>query len=130
MIDAKSTAHDAGRGFGREDILRELLQYFAELLKVSYGPIGYLTMSDGESTRHLYNVDTDIDYYAMVDGARIRISSKRLEGMVFAAGGKRLPLIEEGEMIDDPAETPSNKKFADEAIKEIMDSIGDMLRDN
>jgi hypothetical protein len=111
---------------GRGGILKMLLQDFVELLKVPYGSIGYLIMSDGESIKHLYGVDTNSDFYAMVDGTRLRISSWRLERMNVAGGGKRF-LGEEGAMLDNPAETPGNERLADDAINEIIDSIRDML---
>ena len=129
--DVKSEASSTGQAPGgseEREILEELLEDFGQLLKVPYGPIGYLVKSDSESIRHLYGIDTDADYYSMVDGTRIRISSSRLEHMVKAGGGKRLPWGgEEGAMLDDPAETPANESLAEDAVNSIIASIQDKL---
>lgn len=103
-------------------ILKTLLDYFQKLMKVEYGPLGYLVKSDSESIIRLYNVDTDEDFYAMVEGSRIRISSQRLERMVAGGGGKRF-LGEEALIANNPAETPMNARLSDEAIEEIIESI-------
>ncbi len=128
--DAKPSLHKtgSGNGIGKKNLLMKLLKDFEELLTVPYGAIGYLVMSDSESIRHLYGVDASTDFYAMVDDTRIRISSERLGKMIIAGGGKMF-LGEGGEILDDPAETSSNEKLADDAINGIIRSIRDMLSD-
>ena len=109
-------------------ILNELLNDFKELLKTPYGPLGYLVMSEPEQIIKLYGVDTDKGFFAMVEGSRIRITSPKderffnLEKMIIAGGGKRW-FGEAGAVLNDPAETQSNKKLSDTAICEIIESI-------
>ena len=111
---------------GAKAILKQLFPDFEKLMKVKYGPLGYLVKSDSETIIHLYGVDTDEDYYEMVDGSRIRISSEQLEKMVVAGGGKRF-IGEEGLIANDPAETPRNAKLTADAVRMIMDSIKQIL---
>ncbi|MCW6160124.1 MAG: hypothetical protein LVQ95_03500 [Candidatus Micrarchaeales archaeon] len=113
---------DAGK-----QMLSSLLSCFQRLIRVEYGPLGYLVKSDSESIIRLYGVDTDEDFYAMVEGSRIRISSPKLEQMVVAGGGRRF-IGEYGLIANDPAETPANARLSDEAIEEIIESIKKRLR--
>ena len=112
-----------------KQMLSALLNYFQKLVRVKYGPLGYLVKSDSESIIRLYGVDTDEDFYAMVEGSRIRISSPKLEQMIAAGGGRRF-IGEEGLIANDPAETPMNARLSDEAIEEIIGSIKRRLGEN
>lgn len=113
-------------GYGREEALRGLLDCFNRLLKTPYGAIGYLVGTDSESIVKLYGVDTDMDFYAMVHGSRIRISSRRLERAV-AVSGRRW-IGERGLILHNPAETPLNERLAEDAINEIIAAIQSKLR--
>ncbi len=111
-----------------KEILNELLNDFKELLKTPYGPLGYLVRSEPEQIIKLYGIDTDKDFFTMIEGSRIRITSPKderffnLEKMIVAGGGKRW-FGEAGAVLNDPAETQSNKKTSDNAIHEIIASI-------
>ena len=118
--DRRIEADTEGAGMGRATILKLLLGDFNELLKIPYGALGYLVSSDSESIVKLYGVDTDMEFYAMVEGSKIRISSRRLERAVF--GNKRF-IGEAGLTLHNPAETTNNERLADEAISEIIASI-------
>jgi hypothetical protein len=103
-------------------LFNELLGYFNALLKTTYGPLGYLVKSNSEEILKLYGVDSDDDFYLKLDRSVIRVSSRRLEQMVIAGGGKRF-VGERGLLINDPAETPNNVRVTDEVVSEIISAI-------
>lgn len=107
------------------EIMGELLEGFNRLLKAPYGALGYLVMSDPEEVKKLYGVDTMMDFYSMVGGSVIRISSTRMEGAVMASGHRFIG--EEGMYLRNPSETPNNARLSDDAIKDIIAAINDRL---
>ncbi len=103
-------------------ILEELMDDFTELLKTKYGALGYLVQSTSADIEKLYGIDTDREYYCMIDGSRIRIPNAKLDPMVAAGSGRRW-IGERGLIIDNPAETPANAKITDNVVNEIIDAI-------
>lgn len=116
----------------KKALLNELKDDFEKLLKIPYGPLGYLVMSESEQILKLYGVNTDDNFFDMVEGSKIRITSPKdkegfnVEKMIVASGGKRW-LGEAGSILNDPAETKQNEQLSSDAIKKIIVSIESML---
>ena len=102
--------------------LRDLLEAFEELLKTKYGSLGYLVSSTSADIESLYGIDTDLEYYCLVDGSRIRVPNQRLDGMISAGGGRRW-MGERSMIIDNPAETQANMRVTDHAVSQIIAAI-------
>jgi hypothetical protein len=104
-------------------ILGELLKNFKQLLKVKYGPLGYLVSTPAEDIIHFYGVDTEEEFIFLEGGSSIRIPNRRLDRAVMAGGSKRW-MGERGLLISDPQENPQNLRVTDAAINEIIQAIG------
>lgn len=106
-------------------IYEELLDDFNELLKVPYGPLGYLVKSTSEDIIKFYGVDTDRDFWTLRGGSAIRLINKKApfatDKMAIAGGRRWAPY--RGLLISDPEEMPENIKQTDEAIQEIVAAI-------
>lgn len=111
----------------QKKILVELLDDFRELLKTKYGALGYLVSSTSADIERLYGIDTDREYYCMVDGSRIRVPNRVLDGAVESGGGRRW-LGERSLIIDNPSKTAANAKITDHAVNEIIGAIQKKLR--
>ena len=116
----------------KKTLLNKLKNDFEKLLKIPYGSLGYLVMSESEQILKLYGVNTENNFFDMVEGSKIRITSPKdkkgfnIEKMIVASGGKRW-LGETGTVLSDPAETKQNEQLSDDAIKKIIVSIDKML---
>ncbi|MCL5430234.1 MAG: hypothetical protein M1504_02010 [Candidatus Marsarchaeota archaeon] len=108
------------------EILSNLLTAFNKLLKSRYGPLGYLVMSDSETIKRLYDIDTDEDFYLGLEQSVIRVSSRRLERMVAGGGGKRW-IGERSILIHDPDEVQQNARTTERVVMEIIESIQEQL---
>ncbi len=127
-ISADKFSTEDDKNAAIKKLYRDILDCFNDLLKTPYGSLGYLVKSDSESIVKLYGVDSDDDYYLKLRGSVIRVSSKRLERMVVAGGGRRF-IGERGLTIHDPAETTGNMKVADHVIHEIIYAIHEKLEE-
>lgn len=106
----------------QKQILQELLGDFRELLETKYGALGYLVSSTSADIEKLYGIDTDREYYCMVDGSRIRVPNRNLDSAIERGGGRRW-LGERSLIISNPSESTANAKITDHAVNEIIDAI-------
>ncbi len=114
-------------------ILNELLKDFEELLKTTYGPLGYLVKSDSEDVLKLYGVDTDREFWTLRGGSAIRVPSAKgwlqFSADTLAVAGGRRWIGLRGLMVSNPQELPENARTTDDVIKEIIEAIKTKLKE-